>query len=266
MPKESKKTCVGCCPGLLGGPGAGHRPARGGSRLASHVLRSRRRASRSWAARVVRVRESSPVATTVGGGERARTRMTHADLPPRAEMIRAFMTSDQSYEGVFYTAVRTTGISCRPTRSARKPKPDNIDFCPSAEEAMAAANASTYHSRVRPALRAGRPAAIARHPPRPYPELHGPRKPTPYAVDRLFVRHVVAVTLVADALGVHVGQALGIAYAGLPPRQADRLRSDGRHPSPTGSAASPRWSISIRLSSKRSMSSSLPSTCMRVST
>jgi AraC family transcriptional regulator, regulatory protein of adaptative response / methylated-DNA-[protein]-cysteine methyltransferase len=65
-------------------------------------------------------------------------RMAHAILPPRAEMVRAFMASDRSYEGIFFTAVRTTGIFCRPTCSARKPKPENVDFYPSAEEAMAA--------------------------------------------------------------------------------------------------------------------------------
>ncbi|HRQ65494.1 MAG TPA: methylated-DNA--[protein]-cysteine S-methyltransferase [Xanthomonadaceae bacterium] len=59
-------------------------------------------------------------------------------LPPRAEMVHAFMGSDPSYEGIFYTAVRTTGIFCRPTCSARKPKPENVDFYASADDAMAA--------------------------------------------------------------------------------------------------------------------------------
>jgi AraC family transcriptional regulator, regulatory protein of adaptative response / methylated-DNA-[protein]-cysteine methyltransferase len=64
--------------------------------------------------------------------------MTHLNLPPRAEMVHAFMASDSSYEGIFYTAVRTTGIFCRPTCSARKPKPENVDFYASADDAMVA--------------------------------------------------------------------------------------------------------------------------------
>lgn len=63
---------------------------------------------------------------------------TIASLPPRAEMLRAFMASDRSYEGIFYTAVRTTGIFCRPTCPARKPRPENVDFYPSADDALSA--------------------------------------------------------------------------------------------------------------------------------
>jgi AraC family transcriptional regulator of adaptative response/methylated-DNA-[protein]-cysteine methyltransferase len=43
-------------------------------------------------------------------------------------MRRAFLASDASYDGIFYTAVRTTGIFCRPSCSARKPKPENVEF------------------------------------------------------------------------------------------------------------------------------------------
>ncbi len=49
-------------------------------------------------------------------------------LPSRDEMERAFLRGDASYDGVFYTAVRTTGIFCRPSCSAKKPKVDNIEF------------------------------------------------------------------------------------------------------------------------------------------
>lgn len=48
------------------------------------------------------------------------------------------LASDTAYEGVFYTAVRTTGIFCRPSCPARKPKPENVDFYSSPEDAMAA--------------------------------------------------------------------------------------------------------------------------------
>jgi AraC family transcriptional regulator of adaptative response/methylated-DNA-[protein]-cysteine methyltransferase len=59
-------------------------------------------------------------------------------LPPRAEMVRAMLDSDSSYEGVFFTAVKTTGIFCRPTCPARKPKPENVEFFAEVDDAMAA--------------------------------------------------------------------------------------------------------------------------------
>ncbi len=43
-------------------------------------------------------------------------------------MIEAFLSGDAEYDGVFWTAVRTTGVFCRPTCSARKPLPRNIEF------------------------------------------------------------------------------------------------------------------------------------------
>jgi len=58
------------------------------------------------------------------------------DLPPRAEMYRALKERDPSYEGVFYLGVRTTGIFCRPTCPARKPKPENVEFFASTREAL----------------------------------------------------------------------------------------------------------------------------------
>ncbi|MEZ6186704.1 MAG: methylated-DNA--[protein]-cysteine S-methyltransferase [Planctomycetota bacterium] len=57
-------------------------------------------------------------------------------LPPRARMLRAFLDKDPGFEGVFLTAVKTTGIFCRPTCSARKPKPENVAFYATAREAL----------------------------------------------------------------------------------------------------------------------------------
>jgi len=57
-------------------------------------------------------------------------------LPSRQEMERAFLRGDASYDGVFYTAVRTTGIFCRPSCSAKKPKPDNLEFFGTAKEVL----------------------------------------------------------------------------------------------------------------------------------
>ncbi len=59
-------------------------------------------------------------------------------LPARSEMLTAMNSRDSSYEGVFYTAVKTTGIFCRPTCTARKPLPKNVDFYRTVDEALAA--------------------------------------------------------------------------------------------------------------------------------
>jgi AraC family transcriptional regulator of adaptative response/methylated-DNA-[protein]-cysteine methyltransferase len=55
----------------------------------------------------------------------------------REEMLAAMQSSDSAYEGVFFTSVRTTGIFCRPTCPARKPKPENVVFHASADAALA---------------------------------------------------------------------------------------------------------------------------------
>jgi len=60
------------------------------------------------------------------------------DLPPRDEMYRALVRRDTSYEGVFYLGVRTTGIFCRPTCPAKKPKRENVEFFASTREAVTA--------------------------------------------------------------------------------------------------------------------------------
>src|SRR5687767_13993356 len=57
-------------------------------------------------------------------------------LPPRREMERAFLDSDASYDGIFVTGVRTTGIFCRPSCRARKPLPGNIEFFAGVKEAL----------------------------------------------------------------------------------------------------------------------------------
>lgn len=59
-------------------------------------------------------------------------------LPPREDMLAAMLASDSACEGVFYTAVKTTGIFCRPTCPARKPRPENVEFFANAESCLAA--------------------------------------------------------------------------------------------------------------------------------
>ncbi len=48
---------------------------------------------------------------------------------------KAFLERDLSFEGVFVVGVKTTGIFCRPSCPA-KPKLENVEFFPSAQEAM----------------------------------------------------------------------------------------------------------------------------------
>ena len=52
------------------------------------------------------------------------------------EKYNAMVNKDTLFEGVFITAVKTTGIFCRPVCTARKPKPENVVFYDSVEEAI----------------------------------------------------------------------------------------------------------------------------------
>jgi len=83
-------------------------------------------------------------------------------LPTPRTMYRALARRDAAYEGVFFTGVKTTGIFCRPTCRAKKPKPGNVEFFPTISEAL--------HGGYRP-CRLCRP-------------LDGP-KPVPPLVERL---------------------------------------------------------------------------------
>ena len=67
---------------------------------------------------------------------KATVRETKRTLPPTDTMYRAFEERDSRFEGVFYTAVRTTGIFCRPSCPAKKPKRENVEFFASTKEAI----------------------------------------------------------------------------------------------------------------------------------
>ena len=58
-------------------------------------------------------------------------------LPSRTEMERAAHNKDASYDGVFFVAVRTTGIFCRPSCPARA-KLENVEFFPTIRDAVLA--------------------------------------------------------------------------------------------------------------------------------
>jgi AraC family transcriptional regulator of adaptative response/methylated-DNA-[protein]-cysteine methyltransferase len=57
-------------------------------------------------------------------------------MPPVEEMYRALVDRDQAFDGLFFACVRTTGIFCRPTCSARKPRRENVEFASSVQEAL----------------------------------------------------------------------------------------------------------------------------------
>jgi AraC family transcriptional regulator of adaptative response / DNA-3-methyladenine glycosylase II len=74
----------------------------------------------------------------------------------RQTCYAAVRRRDAAYDGVFFTAVNTTGIYCRPVCPAVPPKLENVEFMPSA----AAAQAAGYRPclRCRPELSPAHPA------------------------------------------------------------------------------------------------------------
>src|ERR1700730_2507341 len=57
-------------------------------------------------------------------------------LPPPEMMYRALVNRDPGFEGIFFVGVRTTGIFCRPTCTAKKPARENVDFFATSSEAL----------------------------------------------------------------------------------------------------------------------------------
>lgn len=57
-------------------------------------------------------------------------------LPDAATMYNALLEKDSAFEGIFIVGVKTTGIFCRPTCTARKPKLKNVEFFRSPQEAL----------------------------------------------------------------------------------------------------------------------------------
>ncbi|WP_068467566.1 bifunctional transcriptional activator/DNA repair enzyme AdaA [Candidatus Protochlamydia phocaeensis] len=51
---------------------------------------------------------------------------------------RAFIAKKTEYEGVFFVGIKTTGIFCRPTCSAKKPKLENCEFFETTQQAIQA--------------------------------------------------------------------------------------------------------------------------------
>lgn len=61
---------------------------------------------------------------------------TQHALPSRRKMEQALLGKDASYDGIFFAAVKTTGIFCRPSCPCKKPFLKNVEFYASAREAL----------------------------------------------------------------------------------------------------------------------------------
>jgi AraC family transcriptional regulator of adaptative response/methylated-DNA-[protein]-cysteine methyltransferase len=62
--------------------------------------------------------------------------MTAAPAIDEEVYYQALVAKDSRYEGSFIACVKTTGIFCRPTCHARKPKRENVEFVKTAKEAI----------------------------------------------------------------------------------------------------------------------------------
>ena len=62
--------------------------------------------------------------------------MNRLNLPEISVMYRALVERDPSFEGIFVVGVKTTGIVCRPTCPARKPKRENTEYFATVKEAL----------------------------------------------------------------------------------------------------------------------------------
>src|SRR5512147_166699 len=67
------------------------------------------------------------------GCRRGQTRGMELDFE---RCYRAVDSRDQRFDGVFYTAVRTTGIFCRPSCPAKKPKSEHLEYFPTVRDAL----------------------------------------------------------------------------------------------------------------------------------
>jgi len=56
----------------------------------------------------------------------------------KKEYYQALLEKKSEYEGIFYVGVKTTGVFCRPTCPARKPKFENCEFYETAQQALLA--------------------------------------------------------------------------------------------------------------------------------
>lgn len=77
------------------------------------------------------------------------------------EYYQALINRDSSYEGVFFAGITSTGIFCRPTCSARKPKKENCLFFKTAQASLLAGFRPC--KRCRPLLNPSEPSDMIKH-------------------------------------------------------------------------------------------------------
>ena len=58
------------------------------------------------------------------------------NVPDEETMYDALIRRDGGYEGIFVAGVKTTGIFCRPSCTARKPKRENVEFFRTPKDAL----------------------------------------------------------------------------------------------------------------------------------
>ena len=73
-------------------------------------------------------------------------------LPERRLLVQALNERDSDYEGVFVTAVKTTGIFCRPGCPCKTPKEENVEFYHDAAEAAINSEVRSFTICSRPWL------------------------------------------------------------------------------------------------------------------
>lgn len=126
---------------------------------------------------------------------------------------KAVEICDETYDGVFFVCVKTTGIFCRPSCKARTPYRKNITFCDTAEEALQAGFRAC--KRCRPDLIEYKPVE----------EVADKLKAL---IDKQFQEHV-DLAVYAAQLGVSTNHLHGVFkkyYAVTPFEYRNRLRTE----------------------------------------
>ena len=62
--------------------------------------------------------------------------MNIRQLPNRQSMVKAFLSRDAAYQGVFFTGVKSTGVFCRIGCPARTPRLSQLEFFPTTRDAL----------------------------------------------------------------------------------------------------------------------------------
>jgi AraC family transcriptional regulator, regulatory protein of adaptative response / methylated-DNA-[protein]-cysteine methyltransferase len=131
-----------------------------------------------------------------------------------AEAWNAFVARDRAYDGRLFVAVTSTGIYCRPSCPARRPRRDHVRFYADATSAASAGFRACLRcrpdavARDREAVRAALRLIEAADEPISLPELAGAVGYAPHHFQRLFTRDVgVSPAAYARALRVRRGQS-----------------------------------------------------------